>query len=387
MTKLRDLSGGGRAGGGSDGGGDKGLVDLLRDGLSLLKLPDDMARYTDWIWIGAAGLVLLGIGLFSVEDVEPGEVAVKVNNFTGSETAVTRPGWTTRIPLVHSVYKLDARPQTFKMKGGGGKGALEVPELSVRASDGANFHFTDTTIIFQLDPGKVVTAMRETGRNNGFLHWMRPFARSILRDEFGRESTIDVSNPTTYGAAAARAKKRLNELLSPHGIIVTQLVTPRPRFNPAYEQAIEERNSLNNKLAVIKSDLERAATSRQRELAEVDQKQNNALQKARAQLEAALAGAVAKQAEVRSNVDTLRIRKLAEGQAALSAAESKAKQLQGELDARYQAMQAKIAAFRTQSVERVMERLGKKLAGVVISIQPWSRDATPSVVEYRNAGK
>ncbi len=379
MTKLRDLGGGGDQ--------EEGVLAPLWGLLAQFKLPGNLGRYQDWVWIGAAGLVLLTIGLFSVEDVEPGEVAVKVNNVTGSETAVTRPGWTTRIPLVHSVYKLDARPQTFKMKGNSRKSALMVPELSVRASDGANFHFTDTTIIFQLDPAKVVTAMRETGQKDGFLHWMKPFARSILRDEFGRESTIDVSNPTTYGAAAARAKKRLNDLLEPHGIIVTQLVTPRPRFNLAYEQAIEERNSLNNKLEVIKSELERAATSRQRQLAEVDQKQNNALQKARAQLESALAGAVAKQAEVRSQVDTLRIRKLAEGQAALSAAVSQAKQLQGEYEARFAAMQAKVAAFRSQSVERVMERLGKKLAGVVISIQPWFRDATPSVVEYRNAGK
>ncbi len=378
MTKLRDINS-------QDRGG--GLGALVEKYLPLIRLPDNLGPYMDWVWIGAAVLVLLTIGLFSVEDVEPGQVAVKVNNFTGSETPVTRPGWTTRIPFVHSVYKLDARPQTFKMKGTSPKGALQVPELSVRASDGANFHFTDTTIIFQLDPGKVVVAMRHTGQKDGFLEWMKPFARSILRDEFGRESTIDVSNPTTYGAAAARAKKRLNDLLAPHGIIITQLVTPRPRFNQAYEQAIEERNSLNNKLEVIKSELERAATSRARQLAEVDQKQNNALQNARAQLEAALAGAVAKQAQMRADVDTLRIRKLAEGQAALSASQSKAKQLQGELEARYKAMQAKIAAFRTQSVERVMERLGKKLRGVTISIQPWSRDATPSVVEYRQQGK
>ena len=345
--------------------------------------PGALGPYADWIWIGAAGFVLLLLLFFSVEDVEPGQVAVKVNNSTGAQTAITKPGWTLRIPFVHSVYKLDARPQTFKMKGTQEKGPLHVPELSVRASDGANFHFTDTTIIFQLDPAKAVATMRDAGQGKGFLRWMKPYARSILRDEFGRESTIDVSNPTTYGAAAARAKKRLNELLAPHGIVVTQLVTPRPRFSQAYEEAIEQRNALNNKLEVIRSELERAATSRVRQLAEVDQEGNKALQQARASLEAALAEAVAKQAQVRAEVDTLRIKKLAEGRAALAAAEQKAQQLAGALEAQYKGMEAKIAAYRTQPVEKVMQRLAERLKGVTISIQPWYRDATPSVVEYR----
>ncbi len=346
-----------------------------------------LAEYADWIWIGAAGLVVLGVLFFSVEDVEPGQVAVKVNNITGSQEAITKPGWTLRIPFVHSVYKLDARPQTFKMKGREEKGPLHVPELSVRASDGANFHFTDTTIIFQLDPAKAVVTMRDAGQGDGFLRWMKPYARSILRDEFGRESTIDVSNPTTYGAAAARAKKRLNEVLAPHGLVVTQLVTPRPRFSQAYEEAIEQRNALNNKLEVIRSELERAKTSRARQLAEVDQKENEALQKARAALETELASAVATQARQRAQVDSLRLKKLAEGRAALASAVNQAKQLEGELTARYEAMAARIAAFRNQPVERVMQRLGERLKGVTITIQPWYRDATPSVVQYKPAGK
>jgi len=339
----------------------------------------------DWFWIIAAVVLLMVVGLFSVTDIQPGEVGVKVNNLTGAQTAVTRPGWTLRIPLLQSVYKMDAKPQTFSMKGNKVVDELHVPELSVRASDGSNFHFTDTTIIFQLDAAKAVTAMRDAGQDRGFFQWMKPFARSILRDEFGRESTIDVSNPTTYGTAAARAKKRLNDTLAAHGIIVTQLVTPRPRFNKAYEKAIEDRNALNNKLEVIKSDLDRAVTRRDRMLAEVDQKKNKIIQQKRALLESELAETVAKQAETRSKVDTYHISKVAEGQAALSASVQRAKELQGELAAKYKSRQAEIAAFRTQPVERVMQRLGEKLKGVTISIQPWADDATPTRIRYTAA--
>lgn len=36
------------------------------------------------------------------------------------------------------------------MRGGGNVDALNVKELTVRASDGSNFHFQDTKIIFQI---------------------------------------------------------------------------------------------------------------------------------------------------------------------------------------------------------------------------------------------
>src|SRR5256885_8853375 len=65
-------------------------------------------------------------------------------------------------------------------------------------------------------------------RSHAYYEWMLPYARSILRDEFGRESTIGVSNPTTFHTAEERAKQRLNKLLGEHGVEVTSIVTPRP---------------------------------------------------------------------------------------------------------------------------------------------------------------
>ncbi|MCA9665916.1 MAG: hypothetical protein KC503_10025 [Myxococcales bacterium] len=355
----------------------KGLLERLRQ---------QLGNAPQWAWIIAAGVLLLVLARMSVTEIEPGQVAVKVNNISGSQTPITQPGWTTRLPFVHSVYLLDAKPQTFRMKGKGRRNDdLNVAELSVRASDGSNFHFTDTTIIFQLSGDKSVEAVRDTGLGDGYLHWLKPFARSILRDEFGRESTINVSNPTTYGAAATRARDRLNKQLSPHGIRITQLVTPRPRFNQAYEKAIEDRNALSNQLKVIKSDLSRAATRRQQEIAAVDQAQNKLIQQKRANLEADLAEVATKQAQTKRKVDAYRIDKIAEGQAAFSAAVQRAKELTGELDARYKAKQAEIQAFRTQPVERVMERLGNKLNGVTIRIQPWANDSTPSTLVHKGA--
>ena len=151
---------------------------------------------------------------------------------------------------------------------------------------------------------------------------------------FGRESTISVSNPANFGAATERARERLNELLVPHGVRVSQIVTPRPRFSDDYENLIEARNEAENQLSVIRSELARASTERRRRLAEVDRDQNRATQEKRAELEAALATAVTDQANTKRNADTYAIDAVANGQAAKSAAKRQAKELEGQLEAK-----------------------------------------------------
>jgi membrane protease subunit HflC len=367
------------------------MVDKKKDGDSaknkLSELAGMLPEGPGWVWVLAAAFVVLIMTLGSVKNIEPGQVAIKVNNLSGAQEAITKPGWTIRLPLLHSVHILDGKPQTFSMKGDESRSALEVRELTVRASDGSNFHFSDTTIIFQLNGSDAVASVNAAGLEDGYMSWMKPYARSILRDEFGRESTIHVSDPTTYGTAANRAKDRLNQELGPMGIQIMQLVTPRPRFNEAYEHAIEERNALSNQLEVIKSNLDRAETDRGRRLAEVDQQQNKIVQEGRAALEHELARAVAAQAEKKQEADTYAIAQVAEGQAALSAAKFKAQELEGELDARYVSKQAEVMAFRNQPVERVMAVLGEKLRGVTIRVQPWADDATPSRVRYEDLRK
>jgi len=337
------------------------------------------------LWYVGAAAALLYVSLGSFTSIDPGQVAVRINNITGGSDTVTQPGWLVKIPFgVHSVSVLDAAPQTFTMRAHSDLDPLNVRELTVRASDGSNFHFQDTKIIFQIRGEEAAEVIGDAGPGAGFLEWMRPYARAILRDEFGRESTISVSNPASFGEATERAKSRFNELLGSHGLVVTQIVTPRPQFNDEYEKLIEERNALGNQNEVIKSNLAAAQTSRERKLAEVDRDQNRAIQEKRTELESALATAVTEQADTVREVDTYRIAKLGEGQAGLSAAERQAEELKGQLEANLRRRKAEIDAFRTQPIERVMERLGERLSGVKIAIQPWSDDATPSRVQIED---
>jgi membrane protease subunit HflC len=339
------------------------------------------------LWIAGAALVLFIVAFRSCATIDAGEVAVRVNNITGSMDVVTQPGLLLRLPFgIHSVYMLDVTPQTFHMRGPENKGPLEGRELSVRASDGSLFAFNDTTLLFRAMPAKADLTLRDSGLGHAYYEWMLPYARSILRDEFGRESTISVSNPTSFGQAEDRTRKRINELLGQHGIEITSIVTPRPRFSKEYEDLIESRNQTENQLAVIDSELARAKTERDRKLAEVERDQNKIIQTKRAELETTLATAVTAQVETHRQVDTYKIEKLAAGQASRSASQGKAEELKGQLAADYASKKAEIDAFRNQPVERVMERLGERLKGSTIEIQPFRNDGSPQRVQLENVG-
>src|SRR5690606_12384834 len=279
------------------------------------------------VWFVLAFVLSVVLLFTSCRSIDPGQVAVRVNNITGEQETHTQPGLILCAPFgIHSVYIIDASPQTFVMKGDKTRDALHVEELTVRASDGSNFLFNDTTIIFQVLGASAREVVRDAGPEDAFKRWMRPYARAILRDEFGRESTISVSNPAKFGEATERARTRLNEMLEPHGVTVTKIVTPRPRFNEQYESLIEARNEAENQMTVIASELQRSQTDRERTLAEVDRDQNKLIQEKRAELEAALATAVAVQADTRRKADTYRIETVAKGQAARSAAERQAEE-------------------------------------------------------------
>ncbi len=114
----------------------------------------------------------------------------------------------------------------------------------------------------------------------------------------------------------------------------------------------------------------------------MERDQNKIIQTKRAELEATLATAVTAQTQTHREVDTYKIEKLAAGQASRSASKSTADQLKGQLEAQYASKKAEIDAFRNQPVERVMERLGERLRGVTIAIEPWANDASPSRVEW-----
>jgi hypothetical protein len=212
------------------------------------------------------GELLLGTGGFI--EVEPGEVAVVYNNtglalFGDDQRTITDQGALTFIPGLQTIIKLERKPQVFVMsteaiKSGGSRsyGGDELPtnvgpSLTVRANDGSNFFFDRLEIHYQVIPGEAGKVIDTSGDGDGFKeHLLGTHAREILRDEFGRYTFLEVADPSKYGAATSEARRRMNERLARYGVEVTQIVTPKPKFESRVEKAIEERQNAEQEVEV-----------------------------------------------------------------------------------------------------------------------------------------
>ncbi|MBX2814088.1 MAG: hypothetical protein KTR25_19920 [Myxococcales bacterium] len=216
-------------------------------------------------------LIILGeffLGNGGFVEVEPGEVAVVYNHtglslFGAPSRVIIDQGVRTFIPGLQSVKILERRPQILVMAASNakrgrssvshlyGERSQRIPPLTVRANDGSNFYFDRLEIFYQVVPSAASKVIATSGETNAFKkNLVAVHAREILRDEFGRYSFLEVANPATYGAATSDAKTRLNERLAPYGIEVTQIITPKPKFEERVERAIEERQNAEQEVEV-----------------------------------------------------------------------------------------------------------------------------------------
>ncbi|MBN1946106.1 MAG: hypothetical protein JW797_10545 [Bradymonadales bacterium] len=347
-------------------------------------IPDSSPRIRKKPWftlIATLAIVLLILLFSSFRQIEPGEAGIRVNRLTGNEKLIDKPGLVVDLPLFHDLYIVDTSPQTLRLEGTTiSPDTTVIPRLTVRANDGSNFWFERLTIQYEVITDQAITVLHERGEGTAFREWMVPAVRSVLRDEFGRQSTRDVSNPATYTDATAEAQAQLNTVLNPHGIRVLNVDTPEPRFNPQYETTIEQRNQANNQLRVIEEELTRARTERERRLAQVDQARNATYQQRRAEQEGNLRQFLADQERRLAQAQANLTRMEGQAQAIYNNTAARADELRQQMEAEIGRTQAQINALQTNSTEAVMRQLARRLEGIRIQVLPYRHDATPETI-------
>ncbi len=254
--------------------------------------------------LGATVLViavelLLGQGGFV--EVEPGEVGIIFNNtglglFGPDTRVVIDQGAKTFLPGVQSALILERRPQVLVMADPGSdlpgrtygeERSQRIGALTVRANDGSNFYFDRLEIFYQILPSRAASVVATSGPRDGFKQRLvATHAREILRDEFGRYSFLEVANPATYGLATNEARRRLNERLEAYGVEVTQIVTPKPKFDARVERAIEERQNAEQDVEVQDGRRKQLEQQKGRDIQNVAQQKNGEYQGLVADLEA-----------------------------------------------------------------------------------------------------
>ena len=353
-------------------------------GLSPLQLLLALALVPLLLWWGLARASGEG-GLSRVAD---DEVAVVIDLLRGTERVVTTPGYLTHVPWLQRVHKLDRSPCEFRFQGNQAYQKNQAPRLLVRARDGSSFWFDTFCLQYALIPERAAEVLKREG--GGEIYKMFPvnaYARSILRDEFGRLEAEEVMLPENLERATRESKRRLNEALQPHGLEVFEVATPQPLFDQQYEQAIERRKVANQKAQHLQEVIDQIEQEREQQRARLAREL--ALERARelADLELEVQKAEREAVRTRRDAEIYSESRIQQGEIARLERRQKAA---GDL-ARYESevagLRAQLAALEGQGEVAVRAALVKSLAKIEFTLLPYSRDPAPARVEHEGEGQ
>jgi membrane protease subunit HflC len=347
--------------------------------------PPNPTKIIAWLLFALVVLVFVvmtATGQGGVIEVQDTEAAVIVNYFTGERTVVTTPGYQVFLPFLQQAFPFDKTPQQFLMEGDRDLDANHVTKLTVRAADGSNFWFDRMEIQYQLIPDKADFVLSDSGAGDAFkINWVRAFARSILRDEFGRFSAVEVADPTVYKGATLVAEQRLNALIEPHGVHIIKIVTPRPKFEAKYEQAIEDRKVADQEVEKLKIQAEQLIQERERRLAQIESRRSVDFERLKGQLEAQRIETERERVQVELSADAYSKKRIGEGTALRAAAVEEARGLAEKAEKEAEGLRAITAALEQGGEVLVREQLAEMLAQIRFTLVPYSRDPAPTRVE------
>lgn len=391
MGKTIDIDGGptgwppgegdGDGGDGGDGGGGRKKLRFRKGGNQPPPLVT-VAAVVAGLLVIVAGLSA-ATGRLGVATIQADEVGVVVNYITGERDVVTTPGFRLYVPFVQEVYTLDKTTQDFLMQGTEYRGANHVPFLTVRASDGSNFRIDDLRIQYEIIPGDASTILKDSGPGDSYkLEWIKAHARSILRDEFGRYSAVEVANPTVYKQAPVEAKDRLNALLEPHGIRVILIKTPNPQFDDEYENAIESRKEADQEVERLIAKVEQLEQEREQRLAAVKKEKDVEMQELQGEMIRARRYAEAEAIRVQKGADAFATKRVSEGEAEKAELLANADGLVAKYTKEAEGIQSRAQALEQRGEVVVREALIQKLMDVTFTLVPYSRDPAPQRLEH-----
>ena len=260
-----------------------------------------------------------------------------------------------------------------------------VPRLTVRANDGSNFWFEELTILYEIIPGDADKLLEDSGIGDGFKqNWIKAYARSVLRDEFGRYSAVEAADPTQYTSAAVQSRDRLNELLGPHGIRVTRVITPKPKFDAEYEKAIEDRKEADQEVERLRAKSEQLDQERAQRLSAVEKEKQIEMQALEGDLTKNLLAAEQQAIAITQAAKAYSIDKKKKGEGELAQMTARARGLEAKYTKEAEGLTQKAKALEERGEVVVREALIEKLSRIRFTFLPYSRDPSPKRLEHVN---
>lgn len=310
-------------------------------------------------------------------DVEDHQAALFVDNRTGEVRVDDTPGYHALLPWLQDAYWLDKSPVEYTMTGDAWVNDNLVPKLVVRASDGATFWFDTVKVQYAIRPEDAWKVIRDAGAEYSWHHGpMDAFARSVLRDEFGRHTAEEITRAEVLRDATLRAKARLAQGLAGRGLVVHEILTSKPVFPDEFESIVQRRRLADREIETLVQQLDQLRASREDRLAKLRRDKELAETLARDVLTNALAKADRDAMRARAEADDAYEAKIRAGEQRqaelLSQADSSVEKYTKEAEG----FRARAEAVAAQGELAVRKRLIENLAKVEIVLEPFeSKDA------------
>ncbi|MDP6540512.1 MAG: SPFH domain-containing protein [Planctomycetota bacterium] len=320
-------------------------------------------------------------GVAGVATVADEEVAVVFDETGGAGRVVERPGNLLFVPFIEQVRLLSRSPEQITMEGEGGSDTERVSRLLLRANDGSRFGLDSFSIQYALVPERAREALADTGDDpRARARLVESWARSVLRDQFGLYPTEEISKQETLRQASEACKALLNRELSPHGIEVLELSTIRPKFDPAYEEAVERRQVAQQEIERLKRKLvqleaehgERVARRRKDKVVELKVLED--------QIGKELDAAQRETVNRRHAADLYAAGRIQAGELERLALVQKARGLMVRYQAEAEGLEQQMLALEERGEAAVREALIENLAQVEFELVPYALDPAPDAV-------
>jgi len=196
-------------------------------------------------------VVLAALAVFSFWPHATGPTEVGVRTIKWSPIApkgvvdeVYAPGATYFFPAVLSDWHtFDTKLQNIEMTFDPTRGDRQHrDDLLFKTVDGNDISL-DVIVSYRIDPTKAPIIVQYVATSDFELRdkVVRTIARSHPRDIFGELKTEEFYISDKRDEKAEKVKADLNAMLNPYGVIVERVSTKDYRFNPAYQQAIEDK--------------------------------------------------------------------------------------------------------------------------------------------------
>jgi regulator of protease activity HflC (stomatin/prohibitin superfamily) len=126
----------------------------------------------------------------------------------------------------------------------------------------------DVTVVWQIDETRVGYLLERVGASTEEVkeQLVRPICRSVVRDVLNELNSEDFYVSDKRFAKAQQAQDKLNAILNPQGVIVSQVIVGEYHFNDRYQEVIHDKKLAEQKTAGLRSQAKAAAEQSKRNL-------------------------------------------------------------------------------------------------------------------------